>query len=68
MTPEEAAQRGSVKSERKAAASRENGKLGGLRPLPLDEPCACTLVDGKHDRTCRMWWRVYRARRKGVIE
>lgn len=65
MTPEEARERGSMRSERKTQAARSNGRLGGGVLKPLDEPCECPMTDGKHERTCRMWWRVYRSKKSG---
>ena len=45
---------GSVKTEKKAAASRENGKKGGgpLKRLE-DIPCTCGGTGLEHKSTCR---------------
>lgn len=59
---------GSIKSERKAAAVRENGKLGGKRRLPLSEiRCNCgskSLTSG-HKSTCPRGLAIKRRLAKG---
>jgi len=59
---------GSVKSERKSAASRENGKLGGKKLSPLSEiPCNCgapELTSG-HKSTCARGRAIKRRLAKG---
>ncbi len=48
-------QRGSVRSEKKAASSAENGKLGVRPARPLSEiPCTCSAGDSLtgHPSTC----------------
>jgi hypothetical protein len=55
---------GSVKSERKAAASRENGKKGGGQIKPLEKiACNCGGEGLEHKSTCPRG-RVIRYRRK----
>jgi hypothetical protein len=69
MTVVEAGRRGgSVRSERKAAAVRENGKLGGKKPRPLaDIFCSCgseSLTSG-HKSTCPRGRAIKRRLAKG---
>ena len=58
---------GSIRSERKSAASRENGKLGGRRRLPLLEiPCSCGGEGLVHRSTCRRGVAIRLRRNKGI--
>jgi hypothetical protein len=67
-TPSEAARiMGSVRTEKKAGSSRENGKLGG-RPLKRleDIPCNCGSEGLEHKSTCPRGRTIRQRRRKGL--
>ena len=56
---------GSVRTERKAAAGRENGKLGGRPKKRIDElECTCGAAsDDDHKTTCPRGRLIYQRRR-----
>lgn len=58
---------GSVRTEKKAASSRENGKLGG-RPLKRleDIPCTCGGEGLNHLSTCQRGRTIRVRRKKGL--
>jgi hypothetical protein len=58
---------GRIKTEKKAAASRENGKLGG-RPLKelASIPCTCGGAGLEHKATCPRGIRIRARRRAGL--
>jgi len=66
-TTEAARALGSIKTERKAAQARENGKKGG-RPLVSLEaiPCTCGGHGLDHKSTCRRGVVIRYRRRKGL--
>ena len=44
---------GRMRSARKTATSKENGKKGGRRIKPLDDiPCSCGVMVSEHKSTC----------------
>ena len=58
---------GSMKSEKKAAAARENGKKGGAKIKPLEAiPCNCRGEELNHASTCRRGVAIYLRRKKGL--
>jgi hypothetical protein len=66
-TAEAARALGSVKSERKASAARENGKKGGGQFKPLETiPCTCGGEGLEHKSTCPRGARIRVRRRKGL--
>jgi hypothetical protein len=56
---------GSIKTEKKAASSAQNGKLGGRPLTPLEEiPCTCGTTGDDHKFLCKYRQAEYhRARR-----
>jgi len=58
---------GSIRTEKKAASSRENGKQGG-RPLKrlLDIVCNCDGEDLKHLSTCPRGRTIRQRKKKGL--
>lgn len=69
ITPAEAAAAlGRIKTEKKAAASRKNGKLSGGPPLkPLANiPCNCGGEALAHSSTCPRGRRIRVRRRQGL--
>jgi hypothetical protein len=66
-TAEAAKTLGSIKTEKKAASSRENGRRGGRRIKPLAEiPCTCGGSDLEHRSTCPRGKRIYVRRKTGL--
>jgi hypothetical protein len=68
VTPSEAARAlGRIKSEKKSAAARENGKAGG-RPLKslASIPCTCGGEGLDHKSTCPRGRRIRTRRRAGL--
>lgn len=58
---------GSIKTEKKAAASRENGKKGGGKIKPLAAiPCTCGGEGLEHRSTCPRGIRIRVRRKKGL--
>jgi len=58
---------GSVKSEQKAAAARENGKKGGAPLKPLETiPCTCGGQGLEHKTTCPRGIRIRVRQKKGL--
>jgi hypothetical protein len=44
---------GKRKTEKKAAAARENGRKGGRPQVPIEElPCKCSAKNGVHTTAC----------------
>lgn len=68
ITPSEAAAAlGRIKTEKKVAASRENGKLGGGQMKPLASiPCNCGAEGLEHKSTCPRGRRIRTRRRAGL--
>jgi hypothetical protein len=69
ITPAEAARAlGQIKTEKKAAASRENGKKSAGPPLKsLDSiPCNCGGEGLEHKSTCPRGRRIQARRRAGL--
>ncbi len=69
ITPSEAAAAlGRIKTEKKAASSRENGKLSGGPPMkPLESiPCTCGGEGLEHKSTCPRGIRIRVRRKKGL--
>lgn len=68
VTPEEAARAlGSIRTEKKAASSRENGKKGGRPFLPLEAiPCNCGGEGLNHKSTCQRGKAIRYRQRKGL--
>ena len=66
-TTEAAKALGSIKTEKKAATSRENGKLGG-RPMKAlaDIPCNCGGEGLEHRSTCPRGRTIRQRQRKGL--
>jgi len=64
-TTEQAIALGSMKSEAKAAAVRQNGRLGGA---PIRRSCDCGVGDCEHwqchKARCTVWMRGYMAQRR----
>jgi hypothetical protein len=58
---------GSIKTEKKAAASRENGKKGGTKIRPLESfTCTCGGEGLEHKSTCPRGVRIRVRRKKGL--
>jgi hypothetical protein len=58
---------GSVKTEKKAAASRENGKKGGGQIKPLEKiACNCGAEGLEHRSTCPRGRAIRYRRKKGL--
>jgi len=58
---------GSIRTEKKAASSRENGKKGGGQLKPLDTiPCDCGGDGLQHKSTCPRGRRISQRRRTGL--
>lgn len=58
---------GSIKTEKKAASSRANGKKGGAPMKQLmDIPCNCGGEDLNHKSTCRRGVAIRLRRKKGL--
>ena len=58
---------GRVRSEKKAASSRENGKKGGKKVKPLIEiPCTCGGEGLEHKSTCRRGVAIRYRTKKGL--
>ena len=59
---------GQTRTERKAASSRENGKLGGSQIKPLSEvACTCGAGDSlEHRGGCPRYHAIWRRRKKGL--
>ncbi len=58
---------GSIRTEKKAAASRENGLLGGRPMLPLEQiACTCGGAGLDHRSTCPRGRRIKARQRKGL--
>lgn len=56
---------GSIKTEKKAASSRENGKKGGAVMKRLEDiPCTCGGVE--HKSTCRRGQAIKYRTKKGL--
>lgn len=71
LTPEQrqeyAREIGSIKTEKKAAASRENGKKGGGKLKPLESlPCNCDGEGLNHRSTCRRGIAIRYRRKRGL--
>ena len=68
VTASEAARTlGSIRTERKAVASRENGKKGGGQIKPLESlPCSCGGEGLEHRSTCRRGVAIRYRRKKGL--
>lgn len=70
LTPKElGAALGSIKTDKKAAASRENGKLGGWKGTggvkPVEEiPCTCGNGVPPHKASCRISRTLYQRQRR----
>ena len=59
---------GSIKSAKKAAASRENAKKRKEKPIE-SVPCTCGTATEQHKSTCKIYQILYkRARRKKLRE
>ena len=44
---------GKRKTEKKAAAARENGRKGGRPQVPIEDlPCKCKAKNGQHTTAC----------------
>ena len=64
---EAAAALGRIKSEKKAASSRENGKKGGSQLKPLASiPCSCGGEGLEHKSTCPRGRRIRVRQRTGL--
>jgi hypothetical protein len=58
---------GRIRTEKKAAASRENGKLGGGQTKRLaDIPCSCGEGVTEHKSTCRRGIAIRYRTKKGL--
>ena len=58
---------GSIRTEKKAAAARANGKKGGGQLKPLDEiPCTCGGQGLEHKTTCPRGIRIRVRQKKGL--
>jgi hypothetical protein len=70
LDPSEAARAlGSIKTEKKAASSRENGKKGGRRIKALEDiPCICATDAGmiEHKSTCLRGRAIKYREKKGL--
>jgi hypothetical protein len=68
MDPSEAARAlGSIRTAKKAASSRENGKKGGARLKPLETiPCTCGGEGLNHKTTCPRGIRIRVRQKKGL--
>ena len=68
ISPAEAARAlGSIRTEKKARASRENGKKGGTQIKRLaDIPCTCGGEGLEHRSTCPRGIRIRVRRKKGL--
>lgn len=67
ISPSEARALGSIRTEKKAAASRENGKKGGAVMKRLaDIPCNCGGEGLEHKSTCRRGVAVRYRTKKGL--
>lgn len=58
---------GSIKTEKKAASSRENGKKGGGQLKPLETiPCTCGGQGMEHKATCPRGVRIRVRQKRGL--
>ena len=58
---------GSIRTAKKAASSRENGKKGGGQMKCLaDIPCSCEEGVTAHKSTCRRWIAIQYRTKKGL--
>jgi hypothetical protein len=67
MTPTEAGRAlGSIKTEKKSAASAKT--LSTFRPArwPNPKPCSCGQADGGHKQPCPGYWRDRRVARRSA--